>query len=145
MTARESLLAYLTTLMAAVPGVKVYRSREAALARNESPAVVLQPDEEQVTAQVRGMDLVVREFTVSITVIARASGTEPVADKVADPLLQALHAAIMVDTTLGGRCAIITEHSTTWDFEVADGTAVAAEARYAIRYQTRASDLTTPL
>lgn len=145
MTARESILAYLATLIAGVPGAKFYRSREAALARSESPAILLRPDEEQVTALVRGMDQVVREFTVSIAVIARASGAEPVVDKVADPVLQALHAAIMKDTTLGGRCAVITEHSTKWDFEVADGTAVAAEARYAIRYQTRASDLTTPI
>jgi hypothetical protein len=145
MTAREGILQYVLTLLSAVPGATVVRSREAPIDRPEGFFILLKPEEEPVELRggggigggSYGAGVVLRNLTILITVVTR--GTIP--DQLADPIIQAVHAAVMADRTLGGRCAIVMEHSTKWDFEVADATALGAEMRYVIRYQTSATDL----
>jgi hypothetical protein len=138
MTARESILEYLVALLAGVQDVTVFRSREAALDKSEGIAILVKPEEEPVEMRSRsGTGLVFRNLTVVITVIAR--GVVP--DQLADPAVQSVHSLIMADQTLQGRCALLMEQSTKWDFEVGDGTAVAVEMRYTVRYQTSAKDI----
>ena len=140
MTAREAILEYIAGLLSGVPNATVFRSREAAVAREEGIAILLKPEEEPVELRTRAQaGLVVRNLTVVITVIARGV----VSDQVADPIVQAIHALVMQSETLSGRCSLIMEQSTKWDFEVADLTAVAVEMRYTVRYQTTAKDLST--
>ena len=136
-TARESILAYVLTLLSAVPGAIASRSREAPVERAEGTVIILRPEEEPIELRTGASSTVLRNLTIVITVLSRGA----IPDQVADPVIQAIHAAIMADRTLGGRCALLMEHSTKWDFELADQTALAAEMRYIVRYQTTATDI----
>jgi transcriptional antiterminator Rof (Rho-off) len=137
MSARESILAAMGTLLGTVPGATFYRSREAAIARSESTAIVLEPEEESVELRTSTGALSVRTLTALVLVVARGQ----IPDQIADPVIQSLHAKLMADRTLGGLCALIIEHGTKWTFDEADLTAVTVEMRYGVRYMTNASDL----
>lgn len=149
MTVRKSILLYIAKLLAGVPNATVYRSREEALARDEGIGIVVKPEEEESENRAMGgpTGLVMRNFTAVITIIARASGvaSSQTPDDIADPIQEAAHALLMADTTLGGRCSTLIEHSTKWDFEQADGTALAAEMRYVVRYMTNAKTLSASI
>lgn len=134
-TAREGILAQIATLANQVQGLTVFRSRDAAISRAETPALVIQPEEE--TVEFQSSLLAVRLLVVVLTVFTRSD----VPDQTADPLIQALHAKLMADPTLGGRAARVIEQGSKWAFEVADRTALATELRYQIKYQTLAADL----
>lgn len=141
MTYQESILAYVFTLLGTVPGATAYRSREEAFAIQEGIGIVIRPEEEAYESRTAGNDLMLANFTMLITIIAR--GTVP--DQVADPVRRVVHKTIMADRTLGGRCAQLIPHSTKWDLEVADQTAAAIEMRFVARYQANTSDLTAPI
>jgi hypothetical protein len=145
MTIRKDILTYLGQLLDQVPNATVYRSRQEALARDEGTGIFLQPEEEPVERRAGDgpSGLVLRNLTIIISVIARAAGAPEscTADDVADPVMGAVHALVMADTTLGNRCATVLEEGSKWDFEQADGTAVVAEMRYVIRYMTKANTL----
>lgn len=135
-TLRSGILLALKTLIeAANVGAVVYRSREAALARAEGPAICIRPEDEPVVKQTQ--NLAIRDLTVCISVIARGQ----VPDEIADPIIAAMHAAICADQTVGGRVARIIENGTKWDFEQADQNACIAEVRYTLRYMTNVATL----
>lgn len=136
-TLREGILATVFTTLGTALGTAgtVWRSREGALARNETVAVIVHPDTEAV--EFLASQAAKRGLVISVTVIARGD----IADQVADPVVQQMHAALMADETLGGRCARIIEQSTKWDFEVADKNAVAVEVKYLFLYLTPANSL----
>jgi hypothetical protein len=141
MTARESILSWWAALLTPISGITVYRSREAAVSRSEGNAVDVRPEEEQVELRTNATSIVRRNLTVLTTLFVRGVDPTTSADQIADPLLQSIHAAIMADRTLGGRCDIALELSTRWAFELADQTALAVEIRYIVRYATNANDL----
>lgn len=136
-TLREGILnAVVTTLSTALGSSgTVWRSRDAALARNETIAVTVHPDAEAV--EFLASRHAKRSLVVSVTIFARGD----IADQVADPVVQQMHAALMADDTLGGRVARIIEEATKWDFEVADKNAVAVEVKYRMFYLTPANSL----
>jgi hypothetical protein len=136
-TAREGILAALATLAGTVPGATFYRSREAAVARSEGSAIVLAPEDEPVELRTAASPVALRNLTALFTILARGE----IPDQVADPIIESLHRKLMADRTLGGLCALLTEHSTKWTYEVADLTAAAIEIRYVVRYATSAIDL----
>ena len=135
MSVRENVLAALATLAGSISGVVAYRSREAAVARNEGAAMLIHPEEETVEYMANGLAL--RDMTVLFTVLTR--GQFP--DKVADPIAQALHAALYADQTLGGLVARVIEVGAKWEFKEANQTALALEIRYRVRYLTPATSL----
>lgn len=137
MSARESILAAMGALFETVPDAAFFRSREAAIARSEGTAIVLEPEEEIVDLRSATNPVTMRILTALVMVMAR----DPIPDQKADPVIQSLHAKIMADRTLGGLCALITEQGSKWLFDEADLTAVTVEIRYAIRYLTSAIDL----
>lgn len=135
---REQILQELATKLATVPTVTVYRSRQTAVARSEGNAIVLEPENEQVEKRAANPGgVVVRNFLVDLSVLARG---DP-ADSIADPIVTNAHQLIMADPTLGNLCAQIIEHSTEWKFQQADFTAVEVLIRYLIRYATSTNDL----
>lgn len=136
-TLREGILTALQVLMQPVIPGAVFRSREAAVAREESPAILIRPEDEVVVNQ--NQRLAMRDLVVCITVITRAQ----IPDQAADPIVQAAHAAITADQTLGGLAARIIETGTKWEFEVADLNASAVEMRFTIRYLTQVTTLST--
>lgn len=133
----ESILAYVLTLLSAVPGATAYRTREEAFAVEEGIGIVLKPREAPVEMRTATTDTVLINFMFVITLIAR--GTVP--DSLADPVRVAIHKAIMADKTLGGRTALLMPHSTEWEFEEADKTATVIEMRFVARYHTNLSDI----
>lgn len=118
----------------------LYRSRQEALSRGELPAIVVKPGAEEPQVLARG--LVQRAFDIHIEVHAR--GTP--ADAIADPVLAAVHFALMADETLGGTVARLIEKGLS-EPEFADGdeTAVQITATYTAIYPTTTGDITRRL
>ena len=135
-THHENILQAIKTLCDGVPGALAYRSREAAIARREGPAILIRP--EDMPVETPGQRVTIRDLVVLVTVIARGQ----VPDQVADPVVQAVHAAITADQTLGGLVGRIVEEHIKFDFEVADQNAVAIELRFRLRYMTPVADIT---
>lgn len=135
MSVRESILARITTVAAGVAGATAYRGREAPVNRSEGPVILVHPDEEQVT--LNASRLAMRDLIVNVTLVIRGNN----ADTLSDPILVALHAAIMTDSTLATLCALVREESTKYDFEMADTTALTVQVKYLVRYLTNANSL----
>lgn len=135
MTVRDAILEAIKALVANIPNAVVYRSREAALSREEGVGILIRPEEEDATQL--GREATKRDFKIVVTVIARGD----IPDQIADPIVEQVHAALMADDTFGKIVAQVIEHSTKWDFEVADQNAVAVEMRYTVRLMTPANSL----
>ena len=138
---REQILQNLIhtlTPVATDMGATLFRSPVVALVRDQTPAIVVFPEEETTDAQ---NTLSKRRLTVRVVALARAA-TGNDAEIVADQLMVAVHAALMGNFNLGGLCQKITELGTEWDVEDADARAVAIPAKYAIDYRTGVNDLT---
>lgn len=137
-TRRESILSYIITALAGTTGVgtRIYRSRVEALARAESPAIVVEPisDTAQENTSLPTLDW---SLTVRIAVIVR--GTAP--DQIADVTIQSLHSKVMADLTLGGYSMDIQPQSVNWQLIEADQPAGVVMCDYLVRYRTSLSNL----
>jgi hypothetical protein len=117
---------------------KLFRSPAVALAREETPALVVFPEEESVDAAKNV--LVDRHLVIRVLAVAREA--EPnVGEVVTDQLITAAHTILMVNRNLDGLCQSIKELGTEWDIEDADATAVQVQARYQIDYRTQSGDI----
>lgn len=133
---RDQILDAITALGNTVPGAAAFRSREAALAREEGPAILVRWTDDQAATEMS--DLTKRDLNATVTFIARGD----IPDKIADPIMVAMHAALYRDQTLGGLSAgRIIEGETKPDFEVADQDVVAIIVNYRVRYLTPANSL----
>lgn len=132
------LLAVMNALspIASMQGATLLRSPAIAVSRESSPALLVFPESDTIIE--RPNNLVERHLALRIVALAR--GDAAVTD--ADALLVAAHAALMLDTSLGGLSLGLQEMDCEWDQEDADAGAVALPARYQIRYRTLARDLT---
>jgi len=139
-TRRESILSNIVTALAGTTGVgsRIYRSRVEALARAESPAIVVEPisDTAQENTSLPTLDW---SLTVRIAVIVR--GTAP--DQIADATIQSLHSKVMADLTLGGYSMDIQPQSVNWQLIEADQPAGVVMCDYLIRYRTALANLTS--
>ena len=138
---REQLLQAVIATLAPVAtsmGATCFRSPVIALLRNQTPAVVVFPEEEVCVVE---NILSKRTLTIRVVPLAREVGGND-GEIVADQLLVACHAALMASKNLGGLCQKIREIGIEWDIEDADGRAVAIPARYSIEYRTQANDQT---
>ena len=139
-TIRESILARLkgTTLAGTTSvGARVFRSRADKFTPEEAPALNVRADSETPTENAIGK--VDADLRVEVQVYQR--GTEP--DRLADPIVEDVHARMMSDTTLGGLAFDITEEGTSWDIDEADRTALLVRMRYVIRYRHNRNSLTS--
>lgn len=140
MTRRERILRAITTALTGTTGVgtRIYRSRVTALARQESPAIVIEPisdTAEQNTALPR-LDW---SFTVRIAVVVRGD----VPDQLADATVESLHAKVMADLTLGGYAIDVQPQSVNFELIDADQPAGVISCDFLVRYRTLVADLTT--
>jgi hypothetical protein len=122
-------------------GATVHRSPTVAISRDQCPALVVFPESESITE--RANDRVTRELIVRVVALARAV-PPAVPETLADQLLTAAHAALMVDRTLGGLALGIREQDCEWEVEDADAVAAAIPARYQLTYRTLAHDISLP-
>ena len=121
-------------------GATLYRSPTVAISREQSPALVVFPESEQISE--RANDRVTRELTVRVVALARAV-PPAMPETEADRLLTAAHVALLADRNLGGLWLGIRELECEWDVEDADAVDAAIPARYAITYRTLDTDLST--
>ena len=131
---RDQIVAAVATL-AHVTGTTVFRSRRAPIERAEGIVVFVEPAEE--TVDNRSVGQAIRDLVLDISVFIRSATP----DSALDSTLVAIHAALMADPTLAGKCARIIEEGTTWTTEEADLTALEVSMRYRIRYATQTNAL----
>ena len=134
---RESLIrAVIGCCQAAVTPATVLRQPTIAIARDQTPALVLAIVSDAPVK--RSNDRMERELVVRLTSYVR-DPTDGYA--VADDLLCKTHLALLADTTLGGLALSLTEMEADYQAEDADEEAIAIPAIYRITYRTLVSDI----
>ena len=138
MISRRELLirAVIGCCQAAVTPATVLRQPTTAIARDQTPALVLAIVSD--TPVKRSNDRMERELVVRLTSYAR-DPTDGYA--VADDLLCRAHAALFADSTLGGLALAITEQEADYLADDADVEAIALPAIYRFTYRTLVSDI----
>jgi hypothetical protein len=139
MTKRERILAAIRTALTGTTqvGARIYRSRVEPFARNESPAIVVEPvsDTAQQNTALPTLDW---SLTVRVAIIVRGN----VPDQLADPIVQDAHAKIMADLTLGGYAIDVQPQTAVFELLEADQPAGVVSLEYLVRYRTSVVDLT---
>jgi hypothetical protein len=139
-TRRESILATIASSLAGTTGVstRIYRSRVEPIARNESPAIVVEPISDQANTDV-SFCKTDWSLTVRIAVIVRGA----IPDQQADATIESLHAKVMADQTVGGYAMSIEPRGVQFDMVEADQPAGVIACDYLIRYRTAVANLAT--
>lgn len=98
-TKREQILARIATNLVNTSGVsnRIYRSRVEALARAETPALVVEyiKDEAEMKGSLPYLDWL---LIVRLTVVTRGN----IPDQLADPTIESIHSKLLADITLNG-------------------------------------------
>lgn len=120
-----------------VAGGNVFRARTEALNITELPAVVVKAGGEKLDSSNSGV--VFRMFTVHVEVHVRGDDI----DLLADPVVVAIHSALMAEKTLGGLVRRIYEDEVLDpDYADSDGSAAIFVTDYIAQYATSDKDLT---
>lgn len=137
-TKREQILAQIASTLSTTTGVngRVYRSRATAIARAESPAIIIEPitDGARQVTSLPKLDWTLR-VRVIVVVRSNNSYTE------ADPVIESMHSKLMADLTLGGVAIDIQPAVTSFEFIDADQPAGVFSNEYDVRYRTSVSNL----
>ncbi len=138
-TKQEQILAAVATKLAPTTGVsgRVYRSRQEAFSRNESPAVVIEPGPDNAAPEPASTCKIDWTFTLVVAVYAR--GTIP--DQVADSVVKSVHSLLMADRSIGGLTMDLWPLGRDPQFEKGDLAAVWVVLSYRVRYRTSVTDL----
>ena len=138
-TKREQVLTAIRIALTGTTGVgtRIYRSRVEPLARQESPAIVIEPitDQAQQNTSLPTLDW---SLTVRIAVIVRGA----IPDQLADVTVQSMHAKLMADLTLGGVAYDVQPSLVNFELVEADQPAGVIACDYVVRYRTQVADLT---
>jgi len=141
---RETILAAMATALAGTAGVgtRIWRSRAAAISRNESPALVIEPDKDNPIdpegTEGLSFPYLDRHLFVRIVVITRG----PIPDQLADPILADVHQRLMTDASLAGLTISVYPGPVDWEQADGDGTAGVAICSWLVRYRTTVNDIT---
>jgi hypothetical protein len=140
-TKREQILAAVATKLAPTAGAtgRVYRSRQEAFSRNESPAVVIEPGPESAATEPASTCKIDWTFTLVVAVYARGT----IADQVADPVVKSVHSLLMADRSINGLAMDLWPLGRDPQLEKADLAAVWEVLTYRVRYRTSITDLGT--
>ena len=137
-TRRETILAAVRTALTGTSGVstRIYRSRVEPLARGETPAIVVEPVQDQAD-QNTSLPRLDWSMTVRVAIIVRGA----IPDQVADPIIEDMHSRLMADLTLGGYAIDIQPQTVTFDLSEADQPSGVIACDYLIRYRTSVTNL----
>ncbi len=137
-TKREQVLAAITTALAGTVGVgtRIYRSRVEPLARQESPAIVVEPVSD--TAE-QNTSLPTLDWSLLVRIAVIVRGMVP--DQLADPIVASAHSKIMADLTLGGVAIDVQPQSVSFDLVEADQPAGVIALDYLVRYRSSVTNL----
>lgn len=138
MTKREQIVAAIRTALTGTTGVgaRIYRSRVEPMARQESPAIVVEPIED-IAQQNTSLPTLDWSLTVRIAVVVRAA----IPDQSADPIVESLHSRVMADLTLGGLSMDIQPLRVEFQTVEADQPAGVVMCDYLVRYRTSVANL----
>lgn len=138
MTKREQILAAIRTTLTNTVGVgtRIYRSRVEPLARQESPAIIVEPIKD-TCAQNTSLPTLDWSLIVRVAVIIRAN----VPDQAADPTVESLHSKLMADLTLGGLAIDIQPLQVEFQAVEADVPAGVVICDYRVQYRTSVTNL----
>jgi len=138
MTKREQILAAIRSTLTNTVGVgtRIYRSRVEPLARQESPAIIVEPIED-VSAQNTSLPTLDWSLTVRIAVVVRAN----IPDQAADPTVESLHSKLMADLTLGGLAIDVQPLRVEFQTVEADVPAGVVMCDYRVQYRTSVVNL----
>jgi len=139
-TKREQILAQIASVLASTAGVdgRVYRSRVTALARAESPAIIVEPVTDtcqQITS------LPKLDWTMRVRVVVTVRSSNAYTD--ADAVIESMHSKLMADLTLGGYAIDVQPATVNFDFFDADQPAGVFSCEYEVLYRTTVDDLTS--
>ena len=135
---RERILLRLEAIAKGVPGIdpgSASRERAASYSVTECPAIDVSPESDDSRTVGAGLDS--HELTVRVRVCTAGDG----ASALADPYVEAFHAALHADADLAGLVASIQTGSADFDRDDADVTIGRTTQRYRITYSTRRGSL----
>ena len=140
MTKREQILAAIRTALNGTTGVstRIYRSRVEPLARQESPAIIVEPIKDRCE-QNTSLPTLDWSLLVRVAVVIRAN----VPDQAADPVVESLHSKLMADLTLGGLAIDIQPIQVEFQTVEADVPAGVAMCDYLVKYRTSVVNLSS--
>ena len=132
MSGREAIATALVRALSGTSGVgtNIYRSRLDAISADESPALVVLFESEEVQEATNGS--VEARLAFVVEVHARASATP---DKTADPVAASVHSKLMTDPSLGGLLIDLSEVGTEWDHDESDQSMVIVRMRFSAWYR----------
>jgi len=138
MSKRELILAAIRSALTNTVGVgtRIYRSRVEPMARQESPAIVVEPLKDTCD-QNTSLPTLDWSLLVRVAVVTRAS----IPDQAADPVIESLHSKLMADLTLGGLAIDIQPVQVEFQAVEADVPAGVAMCDYLVRYRTSVTNL----
>ncbi len=141
-TIRENILEQIKTTIAAVTSPvnlsnKVARSLRVALGRSEVPFVIVEPVID--TPNNETIARLTWKLNVRLSVIIRGD----VADQVADPIIESIHAAVMADVTLGNLAMGIDVGPVNFELLESDGGGGIITMNYIVSYQTKVESMST--
>jgi hypothetical protein len=139
-TKRESILTAIAAALAGTVqvGTRIYRSRVEPLARQESPAIVVEPISDSAE---QNTSLPTLDWSMAVRVAVIVRGNVP--DQLADPIVQDAHGKIMADLTLGGYAIDVQPQTVDFEMLEADQPAGVISCTYLVRYRTSVTNLTT--
>ena len=137
-TKREQILAQVATTLASTAGVsgRVYRSRVTALARAESPVIVIEPITDSAR-QVTSLPKLDWRMRLRVTVVVRSENP----DTDADSIIESVHSLLMADLTVSGYAIDVQPVLTEFQFLDADQPAGVISNEYDVLYRTEVDDL----
>lgn len=138
-TKSEQILAAIATLLAGVSQTsgRVYRSRQEAFARNEAPALVVEPGTSLARPEPVSTCKIDWTLPVTIAVYTRAA----IPDQAASPIIRRVHQLLMDDRDLGGLAMDIWPVSHDPQFDRADLPAGWYVLTYNVMYRSDLTDL----
>jgi hypothetical protein len=138
MTKREQILQAIRQTLTGTTGVdsRIYRSRVEPMARQESPAVIVEPLKDRCE-QNTSLPTLDWSLLVRVAVVIRAN----VPDQAADPVVESLHAKLMADLSLGGLAIDIQPFQVEFQAVEADVPAGVILCDYLVKYRTSVFDL----
>lgn len=140
-TKREQIIAAIATALDDVEAVngRIYRSRVEAFARNEAPALVIEPGVD--TAAPERVSTCKIDWTLNVILAVYTRGNIP--DQLADPIILDIHEKLLTDQTLGGLVMDIWPSNHDPQFAAADQPAGWYVLNYTVRYRTGVTDLSS--
>ena len=131
-TKAEQIMAAVTTLMGGLNGITVYRSRVDALSRRQAPALVISQEGNVPGTTPVSTCKIEWDLTINLEFYCRGA----IPDAQASPFIEAAHALLMADRSIGGRAINTWPGPQQPQLDPTDSTALWMVCPYVITHRT---------